>query len=93
MCWMLSTPYFRHVRSQHTSPFGGVQVLLIGDLYQLPPVIKPDEWDILSPHYKSEYFFNSHVIEFKPPVYVELNKIYRQNDSAFVRRFKPGAQQ
>jgi hypothetical protein len=75
----------RHVRSQHTVPFGGVQVLLIGDMYQLPPVIKNEEWELLSPYYKSEYFFNSHVIESQQPVYVELNKIYRQNDGAFVQ--------
>jgi len=75
----------RHVRSQHTVPFGGVQVLLIGDMYQLPPVIKNEEWELLSPHYKSQYFFNSHVIESQQPVYVELNKIYRQNDGAFVQ--------
>lgn len=75
----------RHVRSQHTVPFGGVQVLLIGDMYQLPPVIKNEESELLSPYYKSEYFFNSHVIESQQPVYVELNKIYRQNDSAFVQ--------
>ncbi len=74
----------RHVRSQHTIPFGGVQVLLIGDMHQLPPVIKNEEWQILSPYYKSEYFFNSHVIESQRPVYVELNKIYRQKDGAFV---------
>ena len=75
----------RHVRSQHTMPFGGVQVLLIGDMHQLPPVIKNEEWELLLPYYKSEYFFNSHVIESQQPVYVELNKIYRQNDSAFVQ--------
>ena len=74
----------RHVRSQHTQPFGGVQVLLIGDMHQLPPVIKNEEWQILSPYYKSEYFFNSYVIESQRPVYVELNKIYRQKDGAFV---------
>jgi hypothetical protein len=74
----------RHVRSQYSRPFGGVQVLLIGDMYQLPPVVKEDEWQILSPYYKSQYFFNSHVVESLPPVYVELDKIYRQSDASFV---------
>ena len=75
----------RHVRSQHTVPFGGVQVLLIGDMYQLPPVIKNEEWQLLSPYYKSEYFFNSRVIESQQPIYVELKKIYRQSDGAFIQ--------
>lgn len=74
----------RHVRNQYGVPFGGVQVLFIGDMYQLPPVIKREEWELLSPYYKSEYFFSSQVIASQPPVYVELNKIYRQNDGAFV---------
>lgn len=74
----------RHVRSQYSRPFGGVQVLLIGDMYQLPPVAKDDEWQILSPYYKSPYFFNSYVMESMPPVYVELDIIYRQNDASFI---------
>ena len=74
----------RHVRSRHSQAFGGVQVLLIGDMHQLPPVAKEEEWQLLSPYYKSPYFFNSQVIESYPPVYVELNKIYRQKDERFV---------
>ena len=74
----------RHVRSRYSQPFGGVQVLLIGDMHQLPPVAKEEEWQLLSPYYKSPYFFNSQVIENQPPVYVELNKIYRQKDERFV---------
>ncbi len=74
----------RSVRNQYTRPFGGVQLLLIGDMYQLSPVTKDEEWGMLSAWYKSPYFFNSHVIESQPPVYIELDKIYRQNDPEFV---------
>ncbi len=74
----------RFVRNNQSQPFGGVQVLLIGDLFQLPPVVKDDEWQILSPYYKSPFFFNSDVLEKDAPIYVSLEKIYRQNDPVFV---------
>lgn len=65
-------------------PFGGVQVLFIGDLLQLPPVVKNDEWDILRMYYEGMFFFHSHVIKQNPLLYVELEKIYRQSDQVFI---------
>lgn len=67
-----------------SSPFGGVQVLFIGDLLQLPPVIRDEEWRILRTYYKGKFFFNSHVIQQNPPLYIELSKIFRQTDDAFI---------
>ena len=66
------------------SPFGGVQVLFIGDLLQLPPVIRDDEWRTLKNHYKGKFFFHSHVVQQNPPLYIELDKIFRQTDDAFI---------
>ena len=74
----------RHVRRQHSKPFGGVQVLFIGDMYQLPPVIKDEEWKILSAVYDNQYFFSSLVVKEQYPVYIELKKVYRQTDSTFI---------
>ncbi|MEO8770490.1 MAG: helix-turn-helix domain-containing protein [Ferruginibacter sp.] len=74
----------RHVRRQHSKPFGGVQVLYIGDMYQLPPVIKDEEWKILSAVYDNQYFFSSLVVKEQYPVYIELKKVYRQSDSTFI---------
>ncbi len=64
--------------------FGGVQVLFIGDLLQLPPVIRDDEWRTLKQYYRGKFFFHSHVIEQFPPLYIELSKIFRQTDDRFI---------
>ena len=64
--------------------FGGVQLLFIGDLMQLPPVIKDDEWEVLRNYYRGKFFFNALVLESHPPLYIELGKIFRQTDVAFI---------
>ena len=74
----------RLVRSEHRKPFGGVQLLYIGDMYQLPPVVKEDEWSLLKSYYVNPYFFSAKAIEAQQPVYIELQKVYRQSDLAFV---------
>ncbi len=73
----------RYVRRKQ-SPFGGVQILFIGDLLQLPPVIKNEEWEFLKAFYKSIYFFDAQVLQKEKPVYIELDKIYRQADDTFI---------
>ena len=65
-------------------PFGGVQVVYIGDLLQLPPVVKDEEWSVLKRYYKGKFFFHSHVVQSNPPIYIELSKIFRQSDDAFI---------
>ncbi|HKO80293.1 MAG TPA: helix-turn-helix domain-containing protein [Chitinophagaceae bacterium] len=74
----------RHVRQRRFERFGGVQVLFIGDMYQLPPVVPEQEWRILSEFYNSPYFFDSKVVLEEPPVYIEFTKIYRQSDERFI---------
>ncbi len=74
----------RSVRRKHELPFGGVQLLCIGDLYQLPPVAKREEMNILQEYYSSEFFFDSLVIKEQMPMLIELNKIYRQKENSFV---------
>lgn len=67
------------------APFGGVQVLFIGDLWQLPPVVKANEWETLKNYYRGMYFFNAWVMENAQPLYIELKKIFRQDDEQFVK--------
>lgn len=64
--------------------FGGVQVLYIGDLLQLPPVIRDEEWRTLKTYYRGKFFFHSHVVQQNPPLYIELSKIFRQTDDTFI---------
>lgn len=74
----------RNIRKKNQA-FGGVQVLFIGDLLQLPPIVKNEEWSVLSKYYRGIFFFNSQVLTQNPPVYVELDKIYRQDDQDFIQ--------
>ena len=74
----------RHIRRRNNERFGGVQVLFIGDMFQLPPVIKEHEWRLLKDFYNSPYFFDSIVIKEEHPVYIEFDKIYRQSEEKFI---------
>jgi len=74
----------RRIRFQKDRPFGGVQILFIGDLLQLPPVIKDREWKYLAPHYQSAFFFEAKALQNSKPVYIELMKVYRQANPEFI---------
>lgn len=74
----------RHFRRKPWLPFGGVQVLFIGDLFQLPPVVQNNEWAILRRAYQSPFFFDAHVMRDANPLYIELKKIFRQTDETFI---------
>ncbi|RYY39778.1 MAG: hypothetical protein EOO08_08890 [Chitinophagaceae bacterium] len=73
----------RHFR-RNNLPFGGVQVLYIGDLFQLPPVVQAEDWSILQQFYESPFFFSALALKEAQPVYIELKKIYRQNEQTFI---------
>ncbi len=65
-------------------PFGGVQLLMIGDLSQLAPVVKDDEWTLLREYYHTPYFFGSHALQQTRHVTIELTHVYRQSDQTFI---------
>ncbi len=64
--------------------FGGVQILFIGDMYQLPPVVQQHEWEQLKPFYPSAFFFHAQALQNNMPLYIELKTIYRQSDQLFI---------
>lgn len=73
----------RRYKDRH-KPFGGLQLLMIGDLHQLPPVIKPNDWDLLRAHYNTPYFFGSLALQQTNPITIQLKHIYRQSDENFI---------
>ncbi len=75
----------KSIRRNYDTPFGGVQLLCIGDLHQLPPVAQNHEWSILQEYYSTPFFFDSMAIKEQMPLLIELNKIYRQKEDSFVR--------
>lgn len=72
------------VYTRSHEPFGGKQLLLVGDIFQLEPVVKDEDRQLLQPFYPSAYFFNAKVWQQKPIVSIELRKVYRQTDDRFI---------
>lgn len=72
--------YCRNMRE----PFGGKQLLLVGDIFQLEPVVKEEEWRLMQPFYPSAYFFDAKVWQQMQLVSIELRKVYRQRDAQFI---------
>ena len=74
----------RHIKHLPNHPFGGVQVLVIGDLFQLSPVAREEEWRLLQDYYSGPYFFQAHVFQQLNPIYIELDHVFRQSNMDFV---------
>ena len=77
---------FLHLNGKETNkPFGGLQIIFIGDLYQLPPIVLRQEKEIFKYHYATPYFFSVHCFEELEMEFIELDKIYRQSDLKFIQ--------
>lgn len=74
----------RVFRDKENLPFGGVQVILIGDAFQLPPIARNEHWELLSQFYDTPFFFSSNIMKEIEYEYIELQKIYRQSDEIFI---------
>jgi hypothetical protein len=73
----------RHYRGNE-APFGGLQMVFIGDLYQLPPVVRNEEWNVMQLYYDSPFFFEAQALRALNPLVIELQKTYRQKDGLFL---------
>lgn len=69
----------------NNQPFGGVQLLMIGDMQQLAPVVRDDDWQLLRNHYQSAFFFHSKALEKTSYISLELQHVYRQSDQEFIK--------
>src|SRR5690606_30918414 len=76
--------FLRLYGPENKKPFGGVQMVFIGDLYQLPPVVTGEEKQLFSSHYATPYFFSAHIMRHLKLEVIELDKVYRQKDGEFV---------
>ena len=74
----------RHFKHRPTIPFGGVQLLVIGDLFQLSPVVREEEWRLLQSYYEGPYFFQARVFRELKPIYIEFEHVYRQTNVEFL---------
>ncbi|RLD66804.1 MAG: helicase, partial [Bacteroidetes bacterium] len=74
----------KHIRRRRNVAFGGVQILFIGDMLQLPPVVKDAEWGYLKNYYQGMFFFEAQSLKYSKPIYIELEKIFRQTNQAFI---------
>ena len=75
----------RHLRRKPKQPFGGLQILFIGDVLQLPPVVREQDKQWLKPYYPGFFSFMARALQNNPPVCIELQKVYRQTDPSFVQ--------
>ena len=74
----------RHFKRRPTIPFGGAQLVVIGDLFQLSPVVREEEWRLLQPYYEGPYFFQARVFNEIKPIYIEFEHVYRQTNVDFL---------
>jgi hypothetical protein len=74
----------RSAKGNFAKTFGGTQILMTGDLYQLPPIVNDEEWPVLQKYYRSMHFFEAHAFREEKMVYIELDRIFRQHDDRFI---------